>query len=194
MRTRRKKKPNAKGKPNKDVFDDPQVLIDAIEKHNGILHFVARELGVTIMTIWKYRKKWPSVEKAYQKAKPFQAKWLAGKLFERAEANSDKALIFLASRKCPDLRPPPQEKIHRHGQDPNALPIQHRHVMLDVSTMPPELKRQLLEHMRKEQTPLLENGNGKEEIRDVQSTGETAGQDRLVVEGLHQFSEEEASR
>ena len=169
------KKPKKRGRGRlpgqgaKPLFDSPEPLMAALVEASGYPGKASEALGISEMTFWNYRKKYPKLEKLYREMRPRRKEWVREKLRALVEKGKERATIYMYGKMFQSKR----EIIHKHGQDPKALPIQHRHVTLDVAALPLELKRSLLEHLRKESSDGLSEGRALIPVEAAEKTEPT---------------------
>ena len=135
------------GQPSKVDAIDPQVAIDCIYKHHGIMFRVLDELKISYPTFLKLRRKHKRVERAFwfahRRLRPDYARHLVYKWAER----DAKVAWQLGARVCEELKPPARVVNVGVGQNPNAQPIQMEHKAVLVNVTDPV---GLLEKMKPE--------------------------------------------
>lgn len=129
----------------------------ALEKHKGRLNKAAEELEVSEGTLFNYRRRFPQLKEAWKKAKLQRAVSVEGVLLDlvhnpKIDPNARiRAGSFYLNSQGKMIGYGPQKQEQPKG---DYVP---RQATIDVTLLPPDLKKALLEHIRQQQVKVIEN-------------------------------------
>lgn len=157
-------KPKAKKPSLKRVHLTPEKIIKAIKKREGHLNLAAKDLGVSRITLFNWRRNHPEIQEAYVDCKEVVTDIAEDQLLKAIKKGNAWAICFHLKTK--GRKRGYSEKIHlRHGGDTKSPPIQTQSsIKLEDLNLPAHILRTVLEAVRKAK----EQGNGAlpEEVSD----------------------------
>jgi|ERR1700738_1420369 len=169
-----KKKPAKKksGRPRK--YSDAQIIA-ALKAKKGLIFLAAKKLHCTPMTIHVRAAKNPLIRKTIENSREEIVDTAEEKLFESIKDKEAWAIGF-ALKTIGRNRGYVERSEVRHGGDKDAPPIQHDHARASIDELPLDLRRQILDHIRKQkelaqqkaiapptENPILNNGVSSDE-------------------------------
>lgn len=125
-------------------------VIEALIKWRGKSYLAARDLGISHVTLLKYRKRWPEVERQFQELKGMQGDVVEQKLYTLIEDGNLGAIIFYLKTQCKDRGyVESQELTGANGAplNPSAAPAIPIQKLLDDMSI--EAKRDILAALQK---------------------------------------------
>lgn len=128
--------PPPKTRAGKLASLDPDEVCEVIYESKGFLNHVLDKLHISYESLRRLRKKYPNVERAYQRSRKLdRPEVIRDRLMEAAKYD-DKVACWLAERICKELKPVPKQVQVGVGQNPGAGPIQHQHMVGVINIVP----------------------------------------------------------
>lgn len=135
--------------PIKQVYCTEEEVTDALRTNKGLIYRTAQSLGISYATMHNYLyNRYPALQEVVKEAKGLLVDKATAKLEDRIEAGEMAAIIWTLKTLGKDRGWVEHQNL-RIGGDPDSPPIQSQSEtrgVLDLNTLPLDLRRQLLDH------------------------------------------------